>query len=58
MNHLHFHLINMDSIFKQLPPGVVPHNRFPVELAETVAFYETNLEHKNKDELNMVSGNA
>ena len=33
VNHLHFHLINMDHIFKQLPPGTVPHNKFPVELA-------------------------
>ncbi len=54
VNHLHFHLINMDYIFKQLPPSAVPDHRFPIELAETVAFYESNLEHKKEGELNMV----
>lgn len=56
VNQLHFHLLFADTLYRAVPDSSNSDAMLPIELADKLPFYETSLQHKDAEELNLVSG--
>jgi len=54
VNQLHFHLLFADTLYRAVPDLNNVSAMLPIELADKLPFYETTLQHKDKEELNLV----
>jgi len=54
VNQLHFHFLFADTLYQNIPESGNPDATFPIELADKLPFYETSLQHKSSDEVDMV----
>lgn len=52
INNLHMHVLTTNALYKQ-PAAAEP--SLPIELADKKLFFKTNLQHKAKDEINMLN---
>lgn len=54
VNQLHFHLLFADAFYQGVPESGNTDAIFPIEMADKLPFYETSLQHKSSEELDMV----